>query len=474
MNKKLIFAIAVICILISTLTISIKAQIFLTNGLIFIMPTNNGTIFIMPDGSINGTTNIQTTDNTTYVFTSNIYNDSIIVERDNIIIDGNGCALQGTGAYNADGISLSGRTNVTVERVSIQNFVIGIFLGSSSKCRIFGNNVTNTGSGIFLGSSSNNTVSGNKATGIQYGIVLDSSSNNTVFGNIAMSNQQIGIDVESSFNNTISENNVFESGYFGLYLEFSSNNTLCGNNVTNNWLGIAFDISSDYNSVFGNYIANNHECGIQVGWALIKTSPSNNIFFHNSFVNNSRQVYCAGSPNAWDNGYPSGGNYWSDYHSSDVYSGPYQNESGYDWIGDSPYVIDHNNIDRYPLMYPYVPDVDSIRIAYRSLLEDYNELQTNFTGLNSTYQHQLSDYSKLQENYTSVQNSYNNLQTNFASLNSSYINVNTTLNQYKESTQNELSYTRDLVYALTAITITLIVAIVYFSVWKPKRKRGRS
>jgi hypothetical protein len=55
------------------------------------------------------------------------------------------------------------------------------------------------------------------------------------------------------------------------------------------------------------------------------------------------------SVNRWDNSYPSGGNYWSDYTGFDLYSGPYQNETGSDGIGDTPYVIDADNQDNYPL-----------------------------------------------------------------------------------------------------------------------------
>ena len=54
--------------------------------------------------------------------------------------------------------------------------------------------------------------------------------------------------------------------------------------------------------------------------------------------------------NIWDDDYPSGGNYWSDYTGVDEYSGPYQNETGSDGIGDTPYVIDENNQDNYPFM----------------------------------------------------------------------------------------------------------------------------
>jgi len=60
------------------------------------------------------------------------------------------------------------------------------------------------------------------------------------------------------------------------------------------------------------------------------------------------------SINVWDDGYPSGGNYWSDHNDTDVYSGPHQNETGPDGISDIPYEIDRDNVDYYPLMSSYV------------------------------------------------------------------------------------------------------------------------
>jgi len=52
-------------------------------------------------------------------------------------------------------------------------------------------------------------------------------------------------------------------------------------------------------------------------------------------------VYSYASTNVWDDGYPSGGNFWSDYAGVDADG---------DGIGDTPYLIDDNNRDRYPLM----------------------------------------------------------------------------------------------------------------------------
>jgi hypothetical protein len=52
-------------------------------------------------------------------------------------------------------------------------------------------------------------------------------------------------------------------------------------------------------------------------------------------------VYSYNSVNFWDSGYPSGGNYWSNYTGVDADN---------DGIGDEPYTIDANNTDRYPLV----------------------------------------------------------------------------------------------------------------------------
>ena len=56
------------------------------------------TISIMPDGSVYpDTAPISSADNITYTLTDNIYDVSVIVQRDNIVFDGAGRILQGTG-----------------------------------------------------------------------------------------------------------------------------------------------------------------------------------------------------------------------------------------------------------------------------------------------------------------------------------------------------------------------------------------
>jgi parallel beta-helix repeat protein len=96
-----------------------------------------------------------------------------------------------------------------------------------------------------------------------------------------------------------------------------------------------------------NTISNNSNTGINM------TNSANNTIYHNNILNNTLQAYDNSSANnTWDNGYPSGGNYWSDYTGNDVFSGPLQSIPGSDGIGDTPYNITGytpNDQDRYPL-----------------------------------------------------------------------------------------------------------------------------
>jgi len=137
--------------------------------------------------------------------------------------------------------------------------------------------------------------------------------------NVTIENTRIegcidGIQLFNSANSIITGNCIVGNSYEGLGLYYSSYNIISDNSITDNQVGIGF-----YDS-------------------------SNNLIFHNSFTNNAYQVYAETSVNVWDKGYPSGGNYWNDY------SGVDSNEDG---IGDTPYPIDENNQDRYPLMKPW-------------------------------------------------------------------------------------------------------------------------
>lgn len=221
------------------------------------------------------------------------------------------------------------------------------------------------------------------------GIVIEKSSmtfdgnGHTVQGNYGGN----GLSLTSVSDVTIRNTNV-QGFYYGIFLASASQNTISGNNITTNDIGIVLVSSSDYNNIAGNHIEQNSAFGIYVDSSL------NNNIYHNNFADNLQQVFTSYSTNIWDYDYPAGGNYWSDYSESDFYSGPYQNETGSDGIGDVPHEIDVSNVDHYPLINPYVGSHDigliSVNVSktvvcqgyFASMtvaIENYGSFTENFT-----------------------------------------------------------------------------------------------
>jgi hypothetical protein len=78
----------------------------------------------------------------------------MVIEKDNIVVNGAGYTVQGAGSGN--GITLSGRTNVTLQNMTIKAFKYGIYLEYPSNYdRILGNNITaNNWFGLYFNSFS--------------------------------------------------------------------------------------------------------------------------------------------------------------------------------------------------------------------------------------------------------------------------------------------------------------------------------
>jgi len=312
----------------------------------------SGTIYIMTDGSVfPSTTGITSVDNITYAFTSNNYL-PIIVQRDNVVIDGAGHTLRGTQVWNSKGIDLTGRTNVTVMNVEIEEFFFGIWLKGCSHNRLSGNSITINKFGIWISYSSSNNVSTNTImTNKDCNIYLEYSSNNSILGNDISANNKIwtspinysffGIYLYHSSSNYIYQNNIVNSEY-GIQISYSSSNSISGNGLKNNTYGVFVWESSD-NAICGNNLTKND-------FGIMFAISSGNTLYHNNIVGNAKQAHCINSTNVWDSGYPSGGNYWSDYKER------YPDSSEMDGSGiySTPYVIDENNQDNYPLTNPWV------------------------------------------------------------------------------------------------------------------------
>lgn len=340
-----------------------------------------GTIYIRADGSIEPSgAPISTSDNVTYTLTGNItsYADGIIVERSDIIIDGGSYMIEGIGNWESfRGIFLKSCNNVTVTNVTVTKFKFGIDIFGidvfPNSNNIIGNVIENNVVGISLGNSHNNSISGNSITNNRYGIYAVICWNNDISENEIARNKFGILFMDDTSNNRIFGNNVIENecgilfqgdvvlldvnGTVHKIRSVPSNNRILRNNFTKNYEIYLYQ--SDCNIISENnidggdfklyYSINNSILGNNINMSYFVFEGSDGIrLFHNNFINVRFHVWS--SEVFWDNGYPSGGNYWSDYNGIDIYCGSGQNETGSDGIGDAAYTIDEDNTDRYPLM----------------------------------------------------------------------------------------------------------------------------
>jgi nitrous oxidase accessory protein len=272
---------------------------------------------------------------------SGTYNEQIIIDkslilqgenRDTTIIDGGG-----TGdvvLINADNVVFKGFKIINSGENPSGLPYNGIKLLSANYCMVSDNIVSNNDHGIALWTSSNNNlVENNIASNNNVGIVIaDNSKYNTIRENNASFNFYHGINPYlNSDENIIVRNTVLNNGYYGITPDSAHDNMITENFVSGNTYGIY--TYSYYSQSSGNKI------------------------YHNNIIGNINQAYDDSGLNFWDNGYPSGGNYWSDYIGADNFKGPNQDQPGSDGIGDIPYNIMGipDTKDHYPLMNPWVP-----------------------------------------------------------------------------------------------------------------------
>lgn len=136
---------------------------------------------------------------------------------------------------------------------------------------------------------------------------------------------------------------IIADNFNGIILKGSARDTKIWKNqiMDNQWNGITIQLGCKNARIIENLISGNLYAGIGI------SDASYNFVYHNTMKDNRYHAYDSGN-NIWDNGYPSGGNYWEGYNETDANG---------DGIGDTPYAIPPGiNTDRYPLMAPYTGD----------------------------------------------------------------------------------------------------------------------
>jgi nitrous oxidase accessory protein len=295
--------------------------------------------------------------NETAVF---VYHDRVTIKNFTVEIS-SGPELSGGGVrlFNVQYCNVS-NCDFMIIGLGIMHFNgYGVWLFGSSNNTVKDNQIDCTNIhnsyGIRLQDSPGNSIVENTITKNNYGIVLDNSIGNNLTENHVLDNF-IGINVVSSNNNSIIRSNI-TNNFRGLDFTASKNNNVSGNHIANNNDGIALE--NMYNKFIENTITNNSNYGIYLygagynniignnitnnGRGISVSICYNNTFYNNNFVNNINHIETDGSNDKWDNGFE--GNYWSNYNGTD-------NDG--DGIGDSPYIINENNQDNYPLMEPTI------------------------------------------------------------------------------------------------------------------------
>ena len=384
--------------------------------------TASRTIYIQADGSIDPpTAPISTVDNITYTFVGDIINETIVVKRHSVVVNGEDHILRGAGT--GYGFHLFSN-NVTVRNTRIVGFDCGILcdVDFGGESRIIGNTISGNGIAIWMNSMDstvdiiNNTIRKND----HVGIYLESWCGcwgGRIVGNLVADNREgiwlqevtcvlrnnilrnNGLDVAGSYidhflqdidaSNTIDgkpicywrnkenktvplnaayvalvnckkiivENLTLTGNGQGIVLAGTTDSTVRNLNIAHNSQGIVL-IESSHNRIYANNITN-------CSRPLVDFFGANNMIYHNNFIHNYYSPWISFSQDLLDGGYPFGGNYWSDYNGTDLYCGAHQNLNGSDGIGETPYIIEELGgetyyMDRYPLMETWTPSWEPI------------------------------------------------------------------------------------------------------------------
>jgi parallel beta-helix repeat protein len=266
---------------------------------------------------------------------------------DNIVLDLNGYTINNF--RGGVGIEVKNRNRVTIKNGVITNFQYGIKIIECDQVNITNVKISNS---------------------IDYAMQIEKSSNVRVCNNSMYNNVRECLSLSSCSFSEVSDNTLSNNTFYGIDMKDSTNNTISKNTISGNTPG-----------------------GIQI------QDSSNNTIFNNNFINNTNydvipptrnhtlitDTYGT-SINVWNSSYPYGGNFWDDWNDMahqarqivDEKSGKNQTLPRPDGIGDTPYAINKNNQDEYPLINPY----DSVRppiLLVRNACKVESFLEKNIT-----------------------------------------------------------------------------------------------
>jgi len=237
--------------------------------------------YIREDGTIQGGAEALQQTGNIYAFVRDI-NETIEIQKDNIMLDGNGFTLTKPPEVETSGlmtpigwfpsIRISNRDNVTIMNINFDKCYTAISVEDSSNIVIIQNTIHNGNEGIYIMSSINCSIIGNEIVDHSYtGLSIRDSSFLNIAYNTISRNHFHGGWIAISYSN-ISRNDITDNSFdhfgIGLYLYGpNSHNYIFENNFINNEIGLFYQGargSSVNNKVYNNYWRNFQDAIVNV------------------------------------------------------------------------------------------------------------------------------------------------------------------------------------------------------------------
>ncbi len=180
--------------------------------------------------------------------------------------------------------------------------------------------------------------------GVPVGQLIFANCTQVTVSNLVLSDADVGVQMAFVDSVVLKQFEVRDNQQYGLRFEDAFGVSVEGSLLEGNRIGIGFLYSG--NATIRSNILSDGEFGIHL------LSSAAIIAYQNGFWNNTVHAFDDGS-NVWDTGHLVGGNFWSNYSGSDNCSGIRQDICpDPDGLGDTPFVLDGDSRDNYPLMAP--------------------------------------------------------------------------------------------------------------------------
>ena len=329
-----------------------------------------------------------------------------VVEGDTIVVDpaggGDYTTIQDAADSSQDGDTIDVHPGTYFENVRLYNEVTlrssgggvtvdgqgdrGIHLYRNNTI-VSGISVLNASNGIYVFNNSftirnvtidNCTVYDGNDPGITFYHVSDS----TIIDCTSYNNSNDGIMFDQCSDSVIAVSSLYGNGRSGINLMGAGGNLITSCLVQDNG-DIGLILLDSFNTTVRNATtSNNTKTGID-----ISATSYNNTLYHNSILDNPFNAIDNGST-IWDNGFPSGGNTWSDY--DEISEGA--NDLNGDGFADDPYLVPGiGNTDRYPLVSNLDPVPPVANAGEDLTIEQFR--QVTFDGSGSTDNVEIANYS---------------------------------------------------------------------------------